>query len=180
MVKPRSESSKSWSINIQTSMKSKERVKQLVEELQLLPHPEGGFYKETYRSLDLVKTPSGERNLCTVIYFLLTSENVSKFHRIKSDEHWFWHEGSALSIHILENGQHQKLSLGPITHSQSFPQRLVPAEKIFGSTVDEEDSYALVSCVVSPGFDFKDFELFRKEDLLKEFPNQQAIISRLT
>lgn len=161
-------------------METGERIQQLVSELQLLPHPEGGFYKETYRSIDLVKTPNGERNICTVIYFLLTSENVSKFHRIKSDEHWFWHEGSPLTIHILDQKGHQKLLLGPINGPGSQPQHMVQAEKIFGSTVDEKDGFALVSCVVAPGFDFEDFELFRKEELLHDYPDHEAIISRLT
>ncbi len=161
-------------------MKNKERIEQLVSELNLLPHPEGGFYKETYRSIDLVKTPNGERNLCTVIYFLLTSENVSKFHRIQSDEHWFWHEGSPLTIHVLDENGHQKLSLGPINGTGSFPQQLVLAEKIFGSTVDEKDRFALVSCVVAPGFDFSDFELFTENQLVELFPYALEIIKKLT
>lgn len=161
-------------------MGNRERIQQLVPELNLLPHPEGGFYKETYRSLELVKTSNGERNLCTVIYFLLTSENVSKFHRIKSDEHWFWHEGSPLTIHVLDENGYQQISLGPINGSGSLPQQLVLAEKIFGSTVDEKDAYALVSCVVAPGFDFEDFELFTKDQLVELFPNSVEIIKRLT
>jgi len=161
-------------------MKTWERVNQLVKELGLLPHPEGGFYKETYRSIDLVKTPNGERNVSTVIYFLLTSANVSRFHRIQSDEHWFWHEGSPLTIHILEDGMHHQLSLGPINSSGSSPQHVVRAEKIFGSSVDEPEGFALVSCVVSPGFDFKDFELFREDHLLELYPNSKEIIKKLT
>jgi predicted cupin superfamily sugar epimerase len=152
----------------------------LVSELNLLPHPEGGFYKETYRSLDLVKTPNGERNLCTVIYFLLTSKNVSKFHRIQSDEHWFWHEGSPLTIHVLDEKGYQKLQLGPIIGSSSQPQQLVLAGMIFGSTVNEKNSYALVSCVVAPGFDFADFELFTEDQLVKLYPNSLEIIKKLT
>ncbi|WP_296698963.1 cupin domain-containing protein [Algoriphagus sp.] len=161
-------------------MKTQERVNQLVLELGLLPHPEGGFYKETYRSASSIKTPNGERNLSTVIYFLLTSNNVSKFHRIQSDEHWFWHEGSPLTIHVLDNGKHHQLSLGPLNSSGSNPQHLVQAKKIFGSSVDELGSYALVSCVVSPGFDFKDFELFSEDQLFKLYPNSKEIIKRLT
>ncbi|WP_373396505.1 cupin domain-containing protein [Algoriphagus halophilus] len=162
-------------------MNVQDRIAHLATQLELLPHPEGGFYKETYRSLDLVKSPNGERNLCTVIYFLLTSSNVSKFHRIQSDEHWFWHEGSPLTIHILDGGFHHQLSLGPVNSATaSSPQQLVPAEKIFGSTVDEPDSYALVSCVVAPGFDFQDFELFGKEELIRDFPGNEKIITRLT
>lgn len=157
-----------------------DRVKELVKQLQLLPHPEGGFYKETYRSLQSIDTEAGPRNLCTVIYFLLTSENISKFHRIKSDEHWFWHEGDSLTIHLLSEKGHEKIGLGPVDKLGNFPQQVVKANTIFGSTVDTEDSYVLVSCVVAPGFDFKDFELFDTETLCKSFPENKAIINRLT
>lgn len=161
-------------------MTREERIEYLVKSLELNQHPEGGFYKETYRSVDQTNTPAGKRNLCTVIYFLLTSENVSKFHQIKSDEHWFWHEGSTLSIHLLEKNEHRILKLGAIGNENTFPQQVVPAHTIFGSTVDEENSYALVSCVVAPGFDFEDFKLFTSEELLKNFPSSQRIIEQLT
>ncbi|WP_057938951.1 cupin domain-containing protein [Algoriphagus resistens] len=162
-------------------MEAKERIAFLVEKLQLIPHPEGGYYSETYRSDALVGTDSGQRNLSTAIYFLLTSESVSKFHRIKSDELWFFHEGSTLTVHTLGELGHQQLSLGyPSNKNKSVAQQLVPANTIFGSTVDEPDSYALVSCVVSPGFDFKDFELFSETTLLKDFPESSNIIKKLT
>jgi predicted cupin superfamily sugar epimerase len=79
-------------------------INQLVFELGLLPHPEGGFYKETYRSEE--KLENINRSLVTSIYFLLTSENVSRFHRIKSDEHWFFHAGSPLIVHTLDATGH--------------------------------------------------------------------------
>lgn len=162
-------------------MELKEKVAFLVEKLQLIPHPEGGYYSETYRSDAFVDTDSGRRNLSTAIYFLLTSDNVSKFHRIKNDELWFFHEGSNLTVHTLSELGYQQLSLGsPSNKNKTVPQHLVPANTIFGSTVDEPNSYALVSCVVSPGFDFKDFELFRETALLKDFPESSDIIKKLT
>ncbi|MDE0559183.1 cupin domain-containing protein [Algoriphagus sp. NF] len=161
-------------------MDSQKRIAQLVKELKLQPHPEGGFFTETYRSTEILETASGKRNLATVIYFLLTSENHSNFHRIKSDEHWFWHEGSTLSVHILGEKGHQILALGPVGESGCSPQQLVPANTIFGSTVDHPNSYALVSCVVAPGFDFKDFELMDMELLLNQYPDAEEIIRKLT
>lgn len=157
-----------------------ERVDFLVKFLDMLPHPEGGFYKETYRSTEDMDTKNGKRSLCTVIYFLLRSADVSRFHRIQSDEHWFWHEGSPVTIHLLQKNAHNKLPLGPADKGRQFPQQLVKALTIFGSTVDQPDSYALVSCVVAPGFDFRDFELFSSEQLLKEYPVEEEIIRRLT
>jgi predicted cupin superfamily sugar epimerase len=162
-------------------MRNQNRINFLVKSLNLLPHPEGGFYKETFRSADGIETEQGERNLCTSILFLLTSENVSKFHRIKSDELWFFHEGSPLTVHTLGENGYESLSLGlSDVDSNCLPQQLVKANTIFGSTVDQLESYSLVSCVVAPGFDFQDFELFESKDLLPLFPQAETIIRRLT
>jgi uncharacterized protein len=160
---------------------SGDRIQQLVETLKLTPHPEGGFYSETFRSTQDVYHQIGEkRQLATSIYFLLRSQDVSHFHRIQSDELWFWHEGSPLSIHLLGERGHETLRLGPVSMTGSQPQHLVPAQTIFGSTVDEPDTYTLVSCVVAPGFDFRDFELFTTEDLVPLFPDAEEIILKLT
>ena len=159
---------------------SEQRISELIEILGLIAHPEGGFYAETYRSTETLNTSSGKRNLATSIYFLLRSEDVSHFHRIKSDELWFWHEGSTLSIHLLGEKGHEILKLGPVNRSGSSPQHLVKANTIFGSTVDHPDSFALVSCVVAPGFDFRDFELFKADELLLLFPESEEIIRKLT
>ena len=160
-------------------MQHQDRINFLVQELGLLPHPEGGFYKETYRSPESVLTSDGNRNLMTSIYFLLTSEHVSRFHRIKSDEHWYFHEGNCLTIHLLNKRGHGKLELGLLSQ-KSNPYHFVPANTIFGSSIEEKHGYALVSCEVSPGFDFKDFKLFTEEELLLDFPNHSEIIKQLT
>lgn len=156
------------------------RIGELVEILRMKAHPEGGFYSETYRAESEIETESGKRQLITSIYFLLRSEDVSHFHRIQSDELWFWHEGSPLSVHLLGENGHEILKLGPVGPSGTFPQHLVLANTIFGSSVDQPDSYSLVSCVVAPGFDFRDFELFQAEDLLPLFPEAEEIIRKLT
>lgn len=162
-------------------MSTAERVGELVKSLNLKAHPEGGFYSEMYRSdLPFQNKDGDERSLVTSIYFLLRSEDVSHFHRIKSDELWFWHEGSPLSVHLLGGNGHEILKLGPVDGLGSFPQHLVKADTIFGSSVDRLDSYALVSCVVAPGFDFRDFELFKTEDLLPIYPEAEEIIRKLT
>lgn len=155
-------------------------VKAIIEQLELLPHPEGGYYKELYRSTQEVSTPHGIRNLSTSIYFLLTSENCSKFHQIQSDELWYWHQGDPISIHTLSQNGYQQLLLGPSTIPRHQPFQLVKGGVIFGSSVEKEDGYALVSCVVSPGFDFREFKLFSKEELVSIWPKHESIISKLT
>lgn len=159
---------------------AKNRIEELVNSLKMSPHPEGGFYSETYRAASEIATEKGQRQLATSIFFLLRSEDVSHFHRIKSDELWFWHEGSPLSVHLLAENEHKILKLGPVDGNGTLPQHLVTANTIFGSCVDETDSYALVSCLVAPGFDFQDFELFKSEDLLPVYPKAEEIIRKLT
>ena len=156
------------------------RIAELVQILQMKAHPEGGFYTETYRADSALETKNGKRQLITSIFFLLRSQDVSHFHRIKSDELWFWHEGSSLSVHLLGENGHEILKLGPVDERGTLPQHLVNANTIFGSSVDEAESYGLVSCVVAPGFDFRDFELFKAEDLLPLYPSAEKIIRKLT
>lgn len=149
-----------------------------IEELQLEAHPEGGFYKETYRSEQGLV--GEERQLLTSIYFLLTSENVSKFHRIKSDELWYYHAGSPLIVHTLSEHGHQQYHLGLDLSKGQQPFLWVPKNTIFGSTVLADGDFSLVSCAVAPGFDFRDFELFERETLLADFPDHQEIVERLS
>ena len=153
-------------------------AQELVQSLGLLPHPEGGFYKETYRSelaLDGI-----DRQLLTSIYFLLTSANVSKFHRIKSDELWYFHAGSPLIVHTLGERGHQQHHLGLDLSKGQQPFLWIPKDTIFGSTVLENNGFSLVSCAVAPGFDFRDFELFERSELLVAYPEHKEIVERLS
>lgn len=160
-------------------MTVKQEIEKIVAELNMQPHPEGGYYAEVYRSP--MEIPGKERQLMTSIYFLLTSDNVSNFHRIKSDELWFHHAGSPITVHVLNEAQgHIEIKVGSDILSGEHPQALVKGGEIFGSSVDTSESYALVSCVVAPGFDFQDFELFKRSELLDQFPAHSEIITRLT
>ncbi|MFT4415554.1 cupin domain-containing protein [Fredinandcohnia humi] len=160
-------------------------AKYWITKLGLEPHPEGGFYKSTYTSKQSVpvEREGNEdtiRNLYTSIYFLLRSEDISHFHRLQSDELWYYHGGSSLTIHIIdENGNYQERKLGLQIDNDEVPQVLVPRNTIFGSSVMEEDTFAIVGCMVSPGFDFEDFELFTQEELLKKYPQHEQIIRKM-
>lgn len=152
-----------------------------IEKLGLQAHPEGGYFRETYRSAekmtqdDLPDRFLGERSFSTAIYFLLTENNFSSLHRIQSDELWFFHAGSPLNIHLIEpNGDCRCLTIGPDGPFQA----VVPARCWFGAEVGQ--GYALVSCTVAPGFDFADFELADRVALVKEFPQHSDLIMRLT
>lgn len=157
---------------------SSERIQYLIEKLDLLPHPEGGFYKEVYRSEENIR--SIDRSLMTSIYFLITGSNVSRFHRIKSDELWFFHEGNPLIVNTLDENGHIENLLGLNLMIGEKPQLLVTKNTVFGSCLKEHGSYALVSCVVAPGFDFRDFELFTFDQLITQYPEHENIIRKLT
>lgn len=155
-----------------------DRINELIERFNMQAHPEGGFYSEEYRSE--MTLPNADRQLMTSIYFLLPSEHVSHFHRIKSDELWFFHEGSPLTVHTLDERGHSEHLVGLDLAAGQTPQFLVPGNTIFGSSVNEANSYSLVSCVVAPGFDFRDFELFTSAELLENYSEFDEVIRKLT
>ncbi len=161
-------------------------IEELVQTYSLLPHPEGGYYKETYRSKDTVVSGSGmirfggERSMSTAIYFLITAGNFSAFHRIKSDEIWHFYAGGALIVHVLhDGGQYQQIKIGNNLAAGEVFQAVVPAGAWFASECAPEKDFSFVGCTVSPGFDFTDFELANAEALIKSFPEQAALIQRL-
>ena len=158
----------------------------LIEHFQLQPHPEGGFYKETYRSSGIIsasclpKEFSDDRYYSTAIYFLLQQGGFSAFHRIKSDECWHFYEGSTLLIHILErDGSYTCARLGKNIDKGEVFQFVVPAHAWFASEPAPESDFSLVGCTVAPGFDFADFEMADKEILLHEFPQHHVVVQRL-
>lgn len=161
-----------------------EDIASIVERLQLRPHPEGGFYRETWRSPLLVDpgpAMEGARNCCTSIYFLLTAGNFSAFHRIRQDELWNFHAGDPVELHILTpEGEHREVHIGPDLEAGQLPQYVVPAGHWFASRVLGRGAWSLVGCVVAPGFDFRDFELAEREKLAAAFPQHGALITTLT
>lgn len=152
-------------------------IEELIKTLNLNPHPEGGYYRETYRSKEIVLNHENKkRNLSTTIYYLLKDNDKSMFHRIKSDETWFFHQGNPLEIVCIIKGEVKTIVLGNEIKRGEVPQILIPANTWFGANIKDNKGYSLVSCVVSPGFDFEDFELAKKEDLIKEYPRLKETI----
>lgn len=152
-----------------------------IKELQLQPHPEGGYFRETYRSTGNTSTPQGPRSISTAIYFLLEAGNFSAFHRIRSDEAWHFYAGDPLSVYVIgASGTLRELKLGLDLASGQQPQALVPANCWFGSKVADGGSFSLVGCTVAPGFDFADFEMARRADLLSLYPDHHQMIKDLT
>lgn len=159
----------------------------VISRLNLLPHPEGGWYKEMYRSTDTIELAGlpdrfpAARSAATGIYFLLTSENFSAFHRIKSDEGWHFYAGEGLRIYDLSPGGELTVhKLGTDISAGEVFQSWVPAGHWFGSRVEKEGAWALAGCTVAPGFDFADFEMARRAELLETYPQHAMIIEELT
>ena len=168
-------------------MDNRERIKFLVEAFELGKHPEGGYFKEVYRSKESIPESAlpfgykGTRNFGTSIYFLLTSDNFSSFHRIKQDETWHFYEGSTVDLHVISpSGSYQNVKIGSQIAKREVFQFTVPGGHWFSARVLEEDGYALVGCTVAPGFDFDDFELGARESLISQFPAHSEIITQLT
>jgi uncharacterized protein len=161
-------------------------VDRWINHLGLLPHPEGGYYKETYRSEEKIKYDHlpdryiRDRNFSTAIYFLLRSQDRSVFHRIKSDELWHFYQGTTLLIYQLKEEGLKIHRLGGNIEAGDSLQVLIPANSWFGAQVEKPDSYALCGCTVAPGFDFQDFEMAQQDYLLAAYPEQKEIIMRLT
>jgi len=157
----------------------------IINTLNLQPHPEGGYFKETYRSAGIIPAaalPSftGDRYYSTSIYYLLGRGDFSAFHRIRSDEGWHFYSGGTLLIHqISPGGQYLCTRLGSNLEAGEQFQHVVPAGYWFASEPSPAADYALVGCTVSPGFDFDDFEMGKKEELQKLFPFHTDIINRL-
>ena len=158
----------------------------IIEKLGLKPHPEGGYFKEIYRSNDIIphsalpKGFGGDRNFCTSIYFLLEGKDFSAFHRIQSDELWHFHEGCDVNIYELGKEGLVTHRLGGDFNRTSGYQCVINAGNWFASRPNEPDSYVLTGCTVSPGFDFADFEMAERTKLVSEFPACGALIKDLT
>jgi len=147
----------------------------LVEELGLAAHPEGGFYRELFRSERHVATVGGGRSALTVIYFLLTADSFSAWHRLRSDETWHFAAGTALTIETLdERSGHERILLGP----DGPWVAVIPAGTAFAAHLDAAEGFALVSCCVAPGFDFADFQLLDGESLAARFPEHRELALR--
>lgn len=151
----------------------------IIELLDLKPHPEGGYFRESYRAEGNIAEL--ERSHSTAIYYLLEGKACSKLHRIASDEMWHFYTGDPLVIvEIDSEGSVKETVLGPDLRAGQSLQHVVPAGSWFGAYLPEGSGYALVGCTVAPGFDFADFEMGKREELLEQYPAAKAAIERLT
>lgn len=177
-------------------------AKYWIEKLRLEPHPEGGYFRQTYKAeLTVVRGPTANgcevasttgvdgvelrrsgtaRPASTAIYFLLEGENFSAFHRLRSDEIWHFYAGSPLMVHMIDlGGQYWSIELGNDPERGEVFQATVPAGCWFASHVKDWKGWALAGCTVAPGFEFEDFELAKREELIAKYPEHREIVRKL-
>jgi uncharacterized protein len=162
-------------------------VEYWIERLGLEVHPEGGYFRQAYKAdLTLAQAAlpvgfTGARAASTAIYFLLEAENFSAFHRLRSDEVWHFYDGAPLVVHVIEaEGKVSRILLGRDLEAGQVLQAVVKAGCWFASHVADWSSFALVGCTVAPGFEFADFEMGLREELVKRYPLHAELIERLT
>ena len=161
-------------------------VQLLIDQFGLQPHPEGGWYAESYKSKETIpnyglpKRYKGDRAFSTCIYFLLEKGNFSAFHKIQSDECWHFYSGDPMNVFVIrENGEIDVILVGnDITKGHVF-QYVVPANCWFASRPAEGSEYCFVGCTVAPGFEFTDFELADAEQLSSQYPQHKELINSL-
>lgn len=162
--------------------KSKQTAEYWINTYKMEKHPEGGWYKEVFRSdMKYKKDENIERNISTGIVYLLKNDDISVFHKMNSEELWHYYDGNTnLRLHIIDkNGKYDKYDLG--LSEDALPCRFVPKELWFGAELLKKvDSFVLCACTVSPGFDFRDFSLGEEKYLCKKYPEQKELIKRLT
>lgn len=158
-----------------------------IEKLHLEKHPEGGYFKEIYRSGEMI-LPEGlpsrflkSRNISTSIYFLLEGKQVSNFHKLKSDEIWHFYDGSGVRIFVIDSSGDLSIhKLGRNFEDSEELQIVIKNNHCFAAELIDKNSFCLVGCTVSPGFDFDDFELGNRNELIDCFPQQKKLIERFT
>jgi predicted cupin superfamily sugar epimerase len=158
-----------------------------IDHLGLSPHPEGGYFRQTYKSdltiahNGLPASFQGDRSASTAIYFLLEGDDFSAFHRLASDELWHFYAGSALTVFVIDpEGNEFELLVGNRPEAGEVFQAVVNAGCWFASRVVDANGYALVGCTVAPGFEFADFELATRAELCKLYPAHAMLIAQLT
>ena len=162
-----------------------ERLNNWIKRLNLSKHPEGGYFSEIYRSGELIDQNSlpcrfsGARTFSTSIYFLITSTSPSKFHKIKADEIWHFYDGGNIVLHIIDNkGNYTPKKLG--LAQDALPQQVIPATHWMAAEVNGRENYTLIGCTSAPGFEFEDFQMADKKQLIELSPDNEELINKLT
>jgi hypothetical protein len=155
-------------------------AEEIVRTLDLKPHPEGGYYRETYRSSQGIPGFTPSKTFSTAIYYLLTPGDVSKFHRLKSDEIFHFYLGDASEwVWLTPDGKMKKFLVGPRLDKGELLQMVIPAGTWFGGRLAPGSGFCLMGTTVAPAFDFPDLQFATREGLLKQYPQASHEIESL-
>ncbi len=161
-------------------------AQQWIERLGLAQHPEGGYFREIYRSPESVAQSAlperfdGDRCFSTSIYYLLNRSDVSHFHRIRQDEIWHFYDGAPMMVYTIQSKRCTVFRLGRNPNKGQLPMLVIPKGTIFAAEVEDKRSYSMVGCTVSPGFEFADFELLDRGMLSQTYPEHIELIRKFT
>jgi predicted cupin superfamily sugar epimerase len=160
-----------------------EKALYYIRKLQLKKHPEGGYFREIYRAGDIVlidlPNKKVKKNFSTSIYFLLEGRQFSAFHKLDADETWHFYDGSSVKIYIIDSdGKFVEIVLGKKTEIGEVFQATIKKNNWFAAEVLSKRSFAFIGCTVAPGFDFSDFELGRRDKLIKLFPQHKLLFEK--
>lgn len=160
-------------------------IDQLIDTHKMIAHPEGGYFRETYRSNETIQEEClpirfrGERIFSTGIFYLLRGDEFSAFHRIKSDEMWHFYAGGPLNIYVIDYyGQFELITMGQNINNGEVFQAVIRAGNWFAAQPVHTNSFSFMGCTVAPGFDFQDFELGTADDLSNNFPQHENLIRK--
>lgn len=151
----------------------------LAKKLGLERHPEGGYFRQTYRSDTIVNIEGydGSRNIATAIYYMLAGSEFAAFHRIRSDEIWHHYAGGPITLYAISgDGKLSRIKIG----KDRTLQTVIKAGTWFAASLNSKRSYCLLGCTVSPGFDYRDCEFGKRDELLSMYPQHKKIIERYT
>lgn len=156
----------------------------LIDKLNLLPHPEGGYYAETFRATEATN-PQGrypaDRSTGTAIYYLLTPDTFSGMHILTSDEIFHFYLGDAVEqLQLFADGSHRVVEIGTGIVAGQRPQQVVPQNVWQGARLKPGGTFSLLGCTVAPGFDFADFTMGKRADLMANWPDAHEMITALT
>lgn len=161
------------------------KAKQYIKQLQLKKHPEGGYFREVYRSGELILPEhlparyKSSRNFSTSIYFLLERKQFSSFHLLQSDELWHFYDGCPVIIYIIS--KEAELNIKKLGKKKDCELKIaIEKQTWFAAEIEDKKSFSLFGCTVSPGFDFEDFQMGERELLTERFPRHKKLIQRLT
>jgi predicted cupin superfamily sugar epimerase len=152
----------------------------LIKRLKLKKHPEGGYFKQTYTADTVVNIVGYDkpRYISTAIYYMLVGDQFSALHRVKSDELWHHYTGGSLTLYAIHSRKLSRIKMGKSRGEAS--QVVIKANTWFAASLNDKKSYCLLGCTVSPGFDYNDWELAERNELIKMYPQHRTIIERYT